>query len=160
MLKNAKQLAGVFMMATLLNSVALAADNFKNGQDIAGSWKISVTIPPGSSVCPAGGQPCVIFAMATATSDRTVIQTAAIPGTSNGHGVWVRTGLRQFVVRSTYFRLSAAGEIIGTSETVTTFELEKTGLQGTGIYENTLIDLQGDVLGTFSGDAVATRIVQ
>jgi hypothetical protein len=160
MLKNSKQFLGVLVMATLLSSAALAADNFKNGQDITGSWKISVTIPPGSSVCPTGGQPCVIFAMATATSDRTVIQTAAIPGTSNGHGVWVRTGLRHFVVRSTYFRLSPTGELIGTSETVTTFELEKTGLQGTGTYENTLIDLQGNVLGTFSGDASATRIVQ
>lgn len=160
MAKNAKQLVGMLLAVTLLSSAALAADNFKNGQDITGSWKISVTIPSGSSVCPSGGEPCVIFAMATATSDRTVIQTAAIPGTSNGHGVWVRTGLRQFVVLSTYFRLGLAGELIGTSETVTTFELDKSGLEGTGTYENTLIDLQGNVLGTFSGDASATRIVQ
>lgn len=160
MAKNAKQLVGMLLAVTLLSSAALAADNFKNGQDITGSWKISVTIPPGSSVCPSGGEPCVILAMATATSDRTVIQTAAIPGTSNGHGVWVRTGLRQFVVLSTYFRLGLAGEPIGTSETVTTFELDKSGLEGTGTYENTLLDLQGNVLGTFSGDASATRIVQ
>ncbi len=159
MLKN-QIFAAVLLTATLLTATALAADNFKNGQDITGSWKISVTIPPGSSVCPSGGAPCVIFAMATATSDGTVIQTAAIPGTSNGHGVWERTALRQFVVRSTYFRLSPAGELIGTSETVTTFELNRDGLQGSGTYENTLLDLQGNVVGTFSGDASATRIVQ
>src|SRR5512140_457317 len=134
MLKN-PILAGILVTATLLTATALAGDNFKNGQDITGSWKISVTIPPGSSVCPPSSQPCVIFAMATATSDGTVIQTAAIPGTSNGHGVWTRTGLRQFKVQSTYFRLSPTGELIGTSETVTTFALDKTGLQGTGTYE-------------------------
>lgn len=156
---KAKQFIVVLFAAALLSSVALAAENFKNGQDITGSWKISVTIPPGSSVCPPGGQPCAIFAMATATRDGTVIQTAAIPGTSNGHGVWERTGQRQFVVRSTYFRLDSAGELIGTSETLTTFQLEKSGLHGTGTYENTLIDLQNKVLGTFSGDASATRIV-
>lgn len=159
MVKNAKLFAGVLLAVALLNAAALAADNYKNGQDITGSWKISVTIPPGSSVCPLGGPPCVIFAMATATSDGTVIQTAAIPDTSNGHGVWVRTGRRQFAVRSTYFRLSPAGELIGTSETVTTFELDRSGLQGSGTYENTVMDLQGNVLGTFSGDASATRIV-
>lgn len=160
MMKNLNLFAGVLLAATLLSAAALAADNYKNGQDITGSWKISVMIPPGSSVCPAGGQPCVIFAMATATSDGTVIQTAAIPETSNGHGVWVRTGLRQFVVRSTYFRLGSAGELIGTSETVTTFKLAPSGLQGSGTYENTVMDLEGNILGTFPGDASATRIVQ
>jgi hypothetical protein len=160
MFNNTKKFVGILLIATLLSSSALAAENFKNGQDLTGSWKISVTIPPGSSVCPPGVQPCVIFALATATSDRTVIQTAAIAGTSNGHGVWSRTGQRQFVVKSTYFRLGSAGELIGTSETVTTFELEKNALHGTGTYENTLLDLQGNVVGTFSGDAAATRIVQ
>ncbi|HWQ52062.1 MAG TPA: hypothetical protein VN442_00155 [Bryobacteraceae bacterium] len=159
MLRNAKRFGGILLAATLLSAAALAADNYKNGQDITGSWKISVTIPPGSSVCPSGGQPCVIFAMATATSDGTVIQTAAIPGTSNGHGVWVRTGLRQFLVKSTYFRLGQDGQLIGTSETVTRFELDSSGLNGSGSYENTLMDIQGNIVGTFSGAASAKRIV-
>jgi hypothetical protein len=93
------------------------------------------------------------------TSDGTVIQTAAIPGTSNGHGVWVRTGLRKFILRSTYFRLDGTGQLIGTSETVTTFELEPNGLAGSESYENTAMDLQGNVVGTFTADAAAARIV-
>ena len=159
-MRHTKPFARVLFTVIWLSTGALAAENFKNGQDITGSWKISVSIPPGSSVCQSGGPPCIIFAMATATSDGTVIQTPAIPGTSEGHGVWARTGLRQFVVRSTYFRLGAAGQFVGTSETVTKFQLEPNGLQGSGTYENTLFDPEGVIVGTFSGDASATRIVQ
>jgi hypothetical protein len=159
MIKKRRPFVAVLLALTLLSASAkAAASNYKNGQDITGSWQISVTIPPGSSVCPPGEQPCVIMALATATSDGTVIQTAAIPGTSNGHGVWLRTGLRQFVVKSTYFRLGTAGELIGTSETTTMFELTPSGLQGSGTYENVLRDLHGVVVGSFVGDAAALRI--
>jgi hypothetical protein len=135
-------------LAVFLGSTASAAGNYKNGQDLTGSWKISVTIPPGSSVCPPNGPACVIFA-----------QTAAIPGTSNGHGVWPRTGLRQFRLKSTYFRLNASAELIGTSETITTFELDATGLTSSGCYHNTVMDLNGNILTAFDGSASSERVV-
>lgn len=137
----------------------LGQDNFKNGQDLTGTWRISVTIPPGSSACPSGSSPCTFLALATAMSDGTVIQTAALPGTSIGHGVWQRTGLRHFTVRSTYFRLDAAGFAIGTAETVTAIELDHTGLQASGTYANTLLTLEGQPVGGFTASTTATRVV-
>lgn len=125
---------------------------------VAGSWMVSVTLPPGASNCPAGGQPCVIFAMATATSDGTVIQTPALPGVSNGHGLWRRTEARRFLIKSTYFRFGTDGLPIGTSVTVTTLDLANNGRTGTGTFTNTLFDAHGTAIGSFSGTAAATRM--
>lgn len=137
---------------------ASAQSNPRTGRGLTGSWKIQVTIPPGSSACPAGPSPCVFFALATATGDGLVIQTAALPATSTGHGTWTRTGPRKFVIRSSYFRLDPNGFAVGTAETSSAVELSEDGLRATGTYENKVLDINGTQVGEFSAAVTAVRM--
>jgi hypothetical protein len=149
-------LLGVTLAVTTLHA---QGNNFKNGQDLTGTWRIRVTIPPGSSACPAGPAPCVFLALANANSDGTAIQTAALPDTSTGHGVWVRTGLRTFRLRTTYFRLDGVGFPIGTAETESLITLDQSGTQASGSYENKVFDLNQSQVGAFSAQVTATRLI-
>ena len=153
----------VVMSLMLVSAAATAAGaqgNFKNGQDLTGSWRIEVDIPAGSSACPPGGPSCTFLALATAISDGTIMQTAALPGVSTGHGVWRRTGLRQFTVHTTYFRLADTGFPIGTAETVSVITIDKNGTAASGTYANRIFDLAGNELvgQAFQADVTATRI--
>jgi hypothetical protein len=151
----------LFTLAMLMSAAVgvFANDNYKNGQDLTGPWKIQVTIPAGSSACPAGGGSCVYLVLATASSDGTVMQTAALPGVSTGHGVWKRTGLRQFTLKTTYFRLDLQGFPIGMAETVSVVEIKKNGLEASGTYSTQILDPAGLVIGGFQASVSATRIV-
>lgn len=149
-------LSGLFAMSP----AAFADENYKNGQDITGSWRIVVTAPAGAVSCPPGLSECQILAMATATWDRSVVQTAALPNVSTGHGVWERSGLRRFIIRSSYFRFDPTDHtLLGSSLTETAMEIDKSGLTGSGVFKNTLFDLEGISIGSFEGKAEATRIV-
>lgn len=153
-----KPLVALIALGSVLALSLPAEPNYKGGQELTGSWRLSVSIPPGSSACPPGSDPCVFLALANASSDGNVIQTAALPGTSTGHGVWKRIGLRQFTIRSTYFRLDPEGFPVGTAETVSTVELTSDGLSASGAYVNTLLDLDGNELGGFEATVTATRL--
>lgn len=156
-MKRTKATVLLLVLSLLVSHVPLfAADNYKNGQDITGSWQITVTVPVGQLNC-SGPEDCVIFALATATSDGTVVQTAALPNVSSGHGVWTRTGQRHFSIRSEYFRFDSTNQFVGTSVTVTEITLEKTGTVASGTFENTLFDIFGNEIGSFSGTAAAIR---
>ncbi|MGE3842214.1 MAG: hypothetical protein AB7I50_11555 [Vicinamibacterales bacterium] len=136
----------------------VATDHPGNANEIVGTWRLQVTLPPGASVCPAVGLECTFMALATATSDRTVIQTAPIPNTTIGHGVWARLGARRFVIRSTYLRLSPDGILIGSAEATTRFTVSRNGRVGGGTYENVLFDAEGNELTRFSATFVASRM--
>ena len=148
----------LFMALSLLVSHVplLAAENYKNGQDITGSWQITVTVPAGQLNC-SGPEDCILLAMATATKDGTVVQTAALSNVSSGHGVWARTGQRHFSIRSEYFRFDSTNQFVGTSVTLTEITLDKTGTEASGTFENTLFDISGNIIGSFSGTAAAIR---
>ncbi len=149
--------AGVVLVG---GAPAVAQSNVWGWGNLAGSWRIQVTIPPGASVCPGDSpQPCVIAAMSTAGADGTVVQTAAIPGVSTGHGSWVHTGGRRYRVESTYFRFGPGGALVGTSVTVTRMELDLYSAHAQGDFVNTLFDLSGNAIGSFGGTAVADKII-
>ena len=156
-----KKLGLVVVTAAFVVSanLASAAEKYHGGQTVTGTWDVTFTLPAGSSVCPAAGDDCPLPALATATSDGTLIQTAAVPDISGGHGVWIRTGLRTFLLRSKYFRYDSAGLLIGTSEARTIVTLEKDGSSGSGTYEIQPFDLNGQSLGSFTGTASFQRIV-
>jgi hypothetical protein len=157
-----KTLGLVLVAAALVVNagVASAAEQYKRGQTVTGTWDVIFTLPAGSSVCPAGPNDCPLPALATATSDGTLIQTAAVPNISGGHGVWIRTGLRTFFLRSKYFRYGPTGVLIGSSEARTIVTLNDDGMSGDGSYEIQLLDLAGQPLGDpFTGSAEFYRIV-
>lgn len=151
-----------FRMFPVLFAIALAAvspaqENYKNGQDLTGSWRIVATIPQGVPVCPGPGD-CTYGAMATVSSDGTAIQTAAIPATGPGHGAWKRTGLRSFRMYTVYFRYDAQGQQIGTSETSIEAQLDSTGRNATGSFQAILYGMNGAEQLRYSGTVTARRI--
>lgn len=140
--------------------VAAAQAPTRQGQTVAGTWTVIFTLPAGSSICPPGGSDCPVPAFATATPDGSLIQTAAVPGISEGHGVWVRTGLRTFALVSRYFRYDSTGLLIGSSEARTAVTLAADGLSGEGDYEIQPLDLSGHPVGPpFTGSAAFTRML-
>jgi hypothetical protein len=141
-------------------SPAPAEEQYRRGQTVTGTWDVTFRLPAGSSICPPGPDDCFVPALATATSDGTLIQTAAVPNISEGHGVWIRTGLRTFSLRSKYFRYDAGGALIGSSVASTIVTLGADGMSGSGSYEIQPLGLDGLPLGTpFSGSAVFERMV-
>lgn len=155
-----RKLGLIFVTAVILTSAspASAAEQNRRGQTVTGTWEVIFTLPGGSSICPAGPD-CLVPALATATSDGTLIQTAAVPNISGGHGVWVRTGLRTFSLLSKYFRYDTAGVLVGSAEARTIVTLDADGLTGSGSYEIQPLDLAGDPLGSFIGSALFRRMV-
>lgn len=155
------RLTGVLMLFVALGIApdrASAEEQFKNGQDLTGTWRITATIPAGVPVCP-GTTPCVYLAVATATSDGTVVQSANIPNTSVGHGVWKRVGLRTFTMVALYFRFDPNGNPLGTSETTIQADLDNSGRTVVGSFAAVIKDLAGVQLLTYDGTVTATRMV-
>ncbi len=122
-----------------------------------GSWQIVATIPGGVPVCP-GTSDCVYPALATATSDGTVLQTAPISGTLTGHGAWKRVGPRQFSLNAIYFRVSSSGIYEGTSETTIEVTLDRGGRTGEGAFDAVVYDLNKVPITSYSGTVTAQRI--
>ena len=145
----AKLAPAILILALLCveSSPALATAQPRDRQGITGSRRISVTIPSGAPGCP-GPSSCQVLALATATREGTVVQTAALPDVSSGPAAWSRVGPGTFQIRSTYFRFDPGGTPIGTSETVTQTQLGPDGTIATGTFENTLLDLTGAVIDT------------
>lgn len=150
----------IFAAAFLVNAgLGIAQGQYRRGQTVAGTWDVTFFLPGGSSVCPPGPV-CPLPALATANSDGTLIQTAAVPNISEGHGVWIRTGLRTFSLKSKYFRYDTFGVLIGSSVAITSVTLAENGLSGSGTYEIQLLNPQGGTVGIpFGGNATFQRIV-
>jgi hypothetical protein len=156
-----RKLGLLFVTAVILvtASPASAEEQHRRGQTITGTWEATFRLPAGSSIC-TGAVDCFVPALATATSDGTLIQTAAVPNISEGHGVWARTGLRTFSLRSKYFRYGAGGVLIGFAEARTIATLDADGMSGSGSYEIQLLNLDGSTFGLpFNGSVEFQRMV-
>ena len=153
-----KTLIALLALGSALALSLLADPNNKTSRDLTGSWRIRVVIPPGNSACPPGPDPCVFLALASCSSDGTAVQTAALPATSTGHGVWKRSGRKEFSTRTTYFRFNEQGIAVGTSETVSMLELSDDGRIASGVYVNTVLDLAGNVVTSFNATVTGSRI--
>jgi hypothetical protein len=151
-------LKAVFAILAMSGIGLWAQGQYKGGQDLTGSWRLLATIPAGVPVCP-GTEPCEYEAMATAISDGTVVQTAAIPNTTIGHGAWKRDGLRTFKMTALYFRVDDTGIQVGTSETEIEAELDTTGRFVTGTFSAVLYDNDQAVVLEYSGTVTGQRIV-
>lgn len=129
---------------------------YKNGQDLVGTWSLTATIDAGAPICPAG---CSAPALSTVMSDGTLIQSAPLSGTGAGHGVWRRTGLRTFKAVAYYFRTDpASGAFLGTSESLIDATVDKSGRQLTGTF-TAVIRLPDQTLVTnYGGTISGTRV--
>lgn len=153
-----RHLQALLVGTILFAGTASAQDQHKNGTDLTGSWRIVATIPAGVPVCP-GPADCVYPALATATSDGTVLQTAPISGTLTGHGAWKRTGVRQFTLSAVYFRVDpGTGSFLGTSETTIHVSVDRGGRTAGGTFAAVILDQSGVPITNYSGTVTAQRI--
>ena len=141
----------------VLSSAAWAHN--EHGNDLTGSWRITATIPAGVPVCP-GVQDCVYPALATATSDGTILQTAPISNTLTGQGSWKRVAPRSFKVHTIYFRVDpTTGNYVGTSETVIEVTVAKDGRTAQGSFAAVVLDVNGVEITHYTGTVTAQRIL-
>jgi hypothetical protein len=147
----------VLLGCCVVPQVALAQNQqFKNGQELVGTWTLIATINPGAPICPAG---CVAPALSTITSDGTLVQSAPLPGTGTGHGVWHRVGLRQFKAVALYFRTDpATGAYEGTSESLIEATVDPSGGEVTGTFTAIIRFADNRAPVSYTGTIVGTRM--
>jgi hypothetical protein len=144
--------------ALLAAGVAAAAEGDRSGTDLTGTWRILATIPKQAPVC-GQATDCVYPALATATRDGTILQTAPISNTLTGHGSWKRTGPREFRAYTIYFRVDpATGAFVGTSETTIEVTVARGGRTADGSFTAVILDAAGTKLTDYAGTVVADRV--
>jgi hypothetical protein len=133
------------LVAANLNS----APNPKN-QPLQGSWVVDVTVE---------GSPQIIKALLTCTPNGEVVETPSVAtAASAGHGGWIRLGSDEFSLTIVYLRRDDNGDLVGTSKMSSNLRVNKDFTAGRGRFETKLFDLNGNLLGTFSGVVQAKRI--
>ena len=153
-----QRILGWMLFLSIALSSAAWGQN-ERGNDLTGSWRITATIPAGVPVCP-GVQDCAYPALATATSDGTILQTAAISNTLTGHGSWKRVAPRSFKVQTIYFRVDpTTGSYVGTSETAIEVTVAKDGRSAQGSFAAVVLDVSGVEITHYTGTVTAERIL-
>ncbi len=116
MARGGAVLAGAALAA---GQTAVPADA-KDGQQLEGSWQVTVTLLP-----PPPGLPPTFQGLRTFTAEGEVLASDNLPEIhSLGHGEWVRTGNRQFIQTFTFFRFVPPHQFIGTRRVTAKLVLE------------------------------------
>jgi hypothetical protein len=138
---------GLALAGTLLGRSrggdALAAP----GQEIVGSWQLTVTGPASMTLqtyIADGG-------LVTAQGDH--------PRRSAGHGAWVRTGERRFLATHVSMRFGDQLELIGTTQLRLDITVDESGNSFTSRNIRDEFDLEGNLVNTIDAAGQATRIV-
>jgi len=118
--------------------------------DVTGSWIVNVspTIQPH------------FIGLVTFTKDGGFTETNSlgIPLESPGHGVWVRTGHREFALMFLNLEVDANGNFAGTGKVRATLTLDDAGNEMNGPFQVEVFDPDGNFLFSDSGTVHATRI--
>jgi hypothetical protein len=131
--------------ASLLPGGAVAA---QGAAAIAGSWLVTTADPTPS-----------IVGIVSHTEDGVVIQAHPNPALSAGHGAWVQTGERDYLLTFLYLRRNAQGNLVGTQKVRRMVNLDETGSSFTGSFQNEILDLEGNVERSSTGTVQGARIV-
>ena len=125
----------------------------QDGQHLEGAFIVTSTIL---------GDPKPPFkSLATITRDGSFtesLQPGLNPLVSDVHGVWSRTGNRQFATTGVYLRSDAAGNFLGTTKVRAAFSLDETLNEGNAQFQADLFDPAGNLVGSFDGTSHVTRI--
>jgi hypothetical protein len=134
-------LASTLLLGPLTPVIATADE-----KSLVASWIVDVTPdPPG---------PPPFTNIATNTSDGLVLNTAPEFGT--GHGIWTKTGSRQFAVKFMHLVPVGSQFGVGTVTVTSTVTVDKNGDTATGPF-TTVFDTTA-LQATVTGTVVLTRI--
>jgi hypothetical protein len=86
-----------------------------------------------------------------------MIQTAGIPGSSAGYGVWKRVGSRAFRAHGEYLLSGAGGVQIGIAASTIDVTLDADGRTGSGTF-TVVVDPPSLGIPAYSGSALFERI--
>ena len=149
MLSTAACVMALMSTVTATLSTARAGD----GKQLEGSWVVTTTIP---------GDPNSPFkSLATINGDGTFVeslQPGLNPLVSDVHGVWTRTGKRDFATTGVYLRSDGAGNFVGTTKVLAILTLSKTLDEGSARFQADLFDPAGNPVGSFTGTSQISRI--
>jgi hypothetical protein len=149
----ALSIGAICVVAALVSTLASPSNSrgsLGDGQHLEGSWLVTASVV---------GDPSLIKALLTCSPNGEVVETPSVPlAVSTGHGVWERTGNRQFALTVLYLRRDEAGGLIGTSKVRSLLSVNESMTEGSGRFETTVFDLAGNQVGAFEGTAESTRI--
>jgi hypothetical protein len=148
-----KSIGAVCVVAALVSILAAQSNprrSLGDGQHLEGSWLVTASVV---------GDPSLIKALLTCSPNGEVVETPSVPlAVSTGHGVWERTGNREFALTVLYLRRNEDGELIGTSKVRSLLKVNEGMTEAGGRFETTVFDLAGNPVGSFAGTAESTRI--
>ena len=133
-----------------------AAPSLADSKELVGSWSVTITGGPGTPPLPTW-----YAALVTFDRDGGLVATITDPLISTGHGTWLKTGHRTFVVTILLRQFDAAGNFLGTLRARATIVVNREGDQLTGDpYGFDFFDQNGNPTSfTGVGTAHGTRIV-
>lgn len=117
------------------------------GQEIVGSWQLTVTGPAGMT-------------LQTYITDGGLVTTQGDhPRRSAGHGAWVRTGERRFLATHLSMRFGEHLELVGTTNLRLDITVDSSGNSFTSHNIRDEFDLSGNLVNSIDATSQATRIV-
>jgi hypothetical protein len=122
---------------------ALASDD--NTAAIVGSWIVQVKPNPAGSTTQTN--------LSTLTADGGVINSIPVADVSTGHGAWLKTGRRDFVVR--FVHLSGPNQIVVTANV----RVSREATHAAGQFLTVVKDASGAVLFSIDGTVELERIM-
>ncbi len=132
------------------------APSFADTKELVGTWSATITGGPGTPPLPTW-----YGALVTFDRDGGLVATITDPLITTGHGAWLKTGHRTFVVTILLRQFDAAGNFLGTLRARATIVVNREGDQFTGDpYSFEFFDENGNPT-SFAGVGTAhgTRIV-
>lgn len=129
------------VLACVLATPAMAS----SPNSIVGSWTASVDT-------------LGISGLFTFNQDGTTTASATNQSFSGSHGVWTKTGSRQYFVKQVSFVYGATGVAESIWESEFEFNISASGDSATSEIVVTIKQLDGTVISTFSGTGTAERI--
>jgi hypothetical protein len=119
--------------------------------ELEGGWRVRVT--------PAVGAPIPPFLTFSTFGRGGTFLESTQPGQGPGHGVWRRTGGREFVITFEKILLSSEGNFAGTLKVREAIRLSASGDSYTGDATAEAFDPSGHLVGSFCAKTQATRII-
>jgi hypothetical protein len=153
---------GAAVLMILCGTTPVFAGNGGSGQRMEGTWLVTITVKEGLPVLPPP-----FLALDTFDSNGGLIAEYNLPplplaglliSSSSAQGEWVRTGDRTFATTVLAFLFNQNRAPVGLFRFNRTIELAATLDSFTAVFVGEVLDGNLNVLTSFSGTAVATRI--
>ena len=153
---NKRQSLYLMTAALLIAGVAAMAQSPNSGTTLEGAWNVSLAFDQsGLPFC----APAPTVAIATAPGRGTLIADSCWASEGAGYGVWARTGHNQFNITFRGNSFGPNGTVASSYKVRAVVSLDTSTSAFSGPFQTQVLDLQGNLLATFTGRVSGVRIV-